>query len=256
MYVVDEMSEYVEWPAFRLQPLNVEEGYTPRYIANYTRKLLRLNKSEPVANIITLLEQSGIIVYELAEDEKFDGVSFITDKGFAIIVINKNFSNDRKRFTLAHELGHILMHNEFNFPISSYRDEKWKEKEANEFAGEFLMPEEAIVNSLRNLKISDLMVLKNYWLTSMSSIIRRAFELGLINKDRYTYFAIEMSRRGYNKQEPGIVYIDNPVCFKNGYLLLKNELNYDVEDFIEIFALPKDVITDIYSFVPTLKALN
>lgn len=247
-YVIDEMSEYVEWPSFLLQPLNVEEGFSPKYVANYTRKLLNIDKSEPIRNIITLLEKSGIIIYELAENEKFDGVSFITDKGFPIIVINKNFSNDRKRFTLAHELGHILMHNEFNFPISNYRDDKWKEKEANEFAGEFLMPEDEIKNSLRNLKISDLMSLKNYWLTSMSAIIRRAFEIGVITKDRYTFFAIEMSRRGYTKVEPGIVYIDYPKCFENGYLLLKNELNYGIKDFVHIFSLPEDIVTDIYSF--------
>jgi Zn-dependent peptidase ImmA (M78 family) len=79
----------------------------------------------------------------LDEDEKFDGVSFITEKGFAVIVINKNFPNDRKRFTLAHELVHLLLHNESNSPISTFRD---KEKEANDFATEFLMREDSNKN--------------------------------------------------------------------------------------------------------------
>ena len=136
-YVIDELSESIEWPDFKLAPLNVEDGYAPEYIANYTRRLLKVNVDEPIKNIFSILETAGIIIYEINDDEKFDGVSFITDKGNPIIIVNKNFSNDRKRFTIAHELGHILMHNENNFPISSYRD---KEKEANQFASEFLMP--------------------------------------------------------------------------------------------------------------------
>ena len=102
-YIIDEFSESIEWLDFTLSPLNVEEGYTPQYIANYNRKLLKLTKDEPVKNIMSLLEQSGVIIYEIDEIEKFDGVSFITDKGFPVIIVNKNFSNDRKRFTIAHE---------------------------------------------------------------------------------------------------------------------------------------------------------
>ena len=196
-YVIDELSESIEWPDFKLAPLNVEDGYAPEYIANYTRRLLKVNVDEPIKNIFSILETAGIIIYEINDDEKFDGVSFITDKGNPIIIVNKNFSNDRKRFTIAHELGHILMHNENNFPISSYRD---KEKEANQFASEFLMPENYIKNSLRNLKLSEVGNLKSYWLTSMSSIIRRAKDLKCIDDNRYKYFLIEMSRNGFTKK--------------------------------------------------------
>ena len=190
-YIIDEFSESIEWLDFTLSPLNVEEGYTPQYIANYNRKLLKLTKEKKKKNIMSLLEQSGVIIYEIHEIEKFDGVSFITDKGFPVIIVNKNFSNDRKRFTIAHELGHILLHNENLYPISSYRD---KEKEANIFASEFLMPEDEIKNSLRQLKMSDLGDLKSYWLTSMKYIIRKAKDLKCIDENRYRFFMIEMSR--------------------------------------------------------------
>lgn len=249
-YIIDEFSESIEWLDFTLSPLNVEEGYTPQYIANYNRKLLKLTKDEPVKNIMSLLEQSGVIIYEIDEIEKFDGVSFITDKGFPVIIVNKNFSNDRKRFTIAHELGHILLHNENLYPISSYRD---KEKEANIFASEFLMPEDEIKNSLRQLKMSDLGDLKSYWLTSMSSVIRKAKDLNFLDDNRYRYFMIEMSRYGYNKKEPIEVFIDKPTCFKNAYQLFKNEFSYDINDFVKFTALPKDILDDILFFERTIK---
>ncbi len=249
-YIIDEFSESIEWPNFSLSPLNVEEGYTPQYIAGYNRKLLKLTKDEPVKNIISLLEQNGIIVYEIDEIEKFDGVSFITDKGFPVIIVNKNFSNDRKRFTIAHELGHILLHNENLYPISSYRD---KEKEANIFASEFLMPEIEIKNSLRQLKMNDLGDLKSYWLTSMGAIIRKAKDLNCIDENRYRFFMIEMSRYGYNKKEPIEVFIDKPTCFKNAYQLFKDELSYDINDFVNFTALPKDILDDILSFERMVK---
>jgi Zn-dependent peptidase ImmA (M78 family)/DNA-binding XRE family transcriptional regulator len=249
-YIIDEFSESIEWLDFALSPLNVEEGYTPKYIANYNRKLLKLTKDEPVKNIMSLLEQSGVIIYEIDEIEKFDGVSFITDKGFPVIIVNKNFSNDRKRFTIAHELGHILLHNENLFPISSYRD---KEKEANIFASEFLMPEDEIKNSLRQLKMSDLGDLKSYWLTSMSSVIRKAKDLNFLDDNRYRYFMIEMSRYGYNKKEPIEVFIDKPTCFKNAYQLFKNEFSYDIDDFVKFTALPNDILENILFFERTIK---
>lgn len=244
-YIIDQFSNTIDWPEFKLAPLNVEEGYSPEYVASYNRKMLGISKGEPVANIFTLLESAGIIIYEIDENEKFDAVSFITDNGYPVIIINKNFSNDRKRFTLAHELGHILIHNENNYPISSFRE---KEKEANNFASEFLMPENEIRNSLRKLKMGDLAGLKRFWLTSMSSLIRRAKDLECIDSNRYTFFNIEMSRSGYSKKEPVEVYIDKPTCFKNGYSLFKEELSYSSDDFVEFISLPKDILNEIFSF--------
>ena len=59
---------------------------------------------------------------------------------------------------------------------------------------------------------------------------------------------IEMSRNGFNRKEPIEVPIDKPQCFKNGYLLFKNELLYDDNDFVEMMDLPQDIIEDIFYF--------
>lgn len=239
-YIVDQMSDSIEWPEFRFNPLNIEDGYTPESIAKNTRKSLKISPNEPIKSIFNLFESYGIIVVELEINEKFDGVSFISDRGNPIIIINKAFSNDRKRFTLAHELGHLLMH---DFPIPDYRNnEKNKENEANRFASEFLMPSEFIKNSLYNLRLSNLAELKRFWLTSMSSIIRRARDLNCISEDKYTYLNMELSRDGKKKNEDGRVFIDEPSLFIEAYKLFKNELDYSDTDLSNAFSIPTDVI--------------
>jgi len=242
-YLIDQMADSLYWPEFTFKTLDIEEGYTPEYIAAYTRRFLGLKPSEPVRDIFNLLESNGIIIVELDTVEKFDGVSFVSDNGYPVMVINRTFSNDRKRFTIAHELGHLLMHSVNNPPIPEHRDEKRLEVEANIFASEFLMPKEAIEKSLYGLKLSYLAELKKYWLTSMASIIRRAYDLDCINSDKYKYLNIELSRNGLKRNEGGIdVDIDEPELFRKGYEMHKSELEYSDFELSKAFAVSIDII--------------
>lgn len=239
-YIVDQMGDSVEFLDMSFRMIDLEDGYTPEIAAQYTRKYLGL-REDPVRDIFSLLERSGIIIIELDYDvDLFDGVSFLTDGGYYVVIINKNFSNDHKRFTLAHELGHLIMHTSNDFIIPEYRD---KEDEANRFASEFLMPADAISNSLRGLKLQHLVELKRYWLTSMASLIRRAKDLKCITTEKYKYFNIELSRRGYKKNEPLNVYIDTPNIYHEAYKLHKDELEYTNAEMAAAFSLPIDVVT-------------
>ena len=192
-----------------------------------------------VRDIYSLLEKYGVITLEKDYDvDVFDGVSFMTDKGYYVIIINSNFSNDHKRLTIAHELGHIIMH----LSVILVPETRNKEEEAFKFAAEFLMPESEIQNSLKNMKLSYLTPLKQYWLTSMASIIRRAYDLKCIDQKKYKYFYIELGRLGYRKNEPVEVEIDKPSIFYEAYNLFKTELGYTSEELSKAFMLPIDVI--------------
>lgn len=251
-FVVDQMSDAIDWPEFKHVPMDIQDGHTPKSIAKYARKVLGLNNGVPVSDIFTLLENKGIVVIEVNVHQKFDGVSFITDGGIPIIIINKNFNNDRKRRTLAHEYGHILMH--CYFPIPDYRTEKIREDEVEEFTSEFLMPEDYIKVMIGNIKIGDLAELKRYWLTSMSSIVRRAKDLGFIDSDRYTYFNIELSRGG-RSDDAVDVYIDEPSLFVEAYKLHKEHLGYTDEELANAFSIPLDVVTT-YLNPPSLRLVH
>ncbi|MGP2570515.1 helix-turn-helix domain-containing protein [Ornithobacterium rhinotracheale] len=249
-HIIDQMSDSIEYPDFDLIQLNLDEGYTPIEAARFTRRNFRLKENEPVKDIFKLIENKGIVVYEIDIEDKFDGISLFTDKGFPVIVINRNLPNDRKRFTLAHELGHLVMHCSYEYPISLDRD---KEKEANEFAAEFLMPTIAIRRSLSGLMYSDLYKLKNYWLTSKSSIVRRAYDLGVIDKNRYTYFNIELSRNGEKLKEKESVYIDYPCVFKDSVNIHIDELKYSIEELSQVFTLPIDYVEQYCLDIPDKK---
>lgn len=255
-YIIDKMAETIDFPEFTFKMFDLEDGYTPKEIALYTRKNMGL-VDQPVDDIFKLIENRGIIIYELDCDiDSFDGLSFITDAGNPVIIVNKAFSNDRKRFTLAHELGHVIMHLDIK---NSYTNTRNIEEEAHIFASEFLMPENYIKNSLRYLRLSDLIDLKKQWLTSMSSIIRRAKELECIDSSKYQYFNVELSRKGYKKREPIPVFIDEPSLFYTSFKMHKIDLGYSEADLSNALKLPLDVIQKFTKFEgvkPKFKLIN
>ena len=96
--------------------------------------------------MVTLLENNGIIVISMVfGTDKMDGLSSITNKGRRVVFLNSRMPSDRIRFSLAHELGHIIMHLDDIIP-----DNRDEEDEANTFASEFLMPSNDIKPLLYN----------------------------------------------------------------------------------------------------------
>lgn len=242
-YCFDWLTESVEIPDFKFRYIDLESGATPEEVASYIRRQFGLGV-QPLGDICNFLERNGVFIFfwDCKYDE-FDGVSLITDKGNHLIVINKNMSNDRIRFSLAHELGHAVMHQCVDFFIPGIRD---KEKEANRFASELLMPSQVIKNSLLNLKFGDLPTLKKYWLTSMSSIFLRAKNLGQIDDKRYIMIRNEMSRRSWLKKEPYDVYIDEPYVIRKSYELITKSLGCDNKQISELCKMPLDVTEKIF----------
>ena len=95
---------------------------------------------DPIHNIIQLLEDKEIKVIELYDaDEKFDGLATYVNDKYPVIVVNGNFPVERKRFTLLHELGHLLL----NLPDCEINEQ---ENFCNKFASEFLLPRNIVIN--------------------------------------------------------------------------------------------------------------
>lgn len=170
---------------------------TPAQCARTVRMQWRM-PSGPVSQLISWLESAGILVFEkdFGLDAKVDGLS-TSNEGTSVVLINSAVPTDRKRWTLAHELGHLVMHTE-----EIYSEEN-VEKEANEFAAEFLMPEVEVKAMLSRLETSNLLTYKQYWGTSMAAIVERAHGLGLLSAQERTGFYKRMSALGYRKNEPG-----------------------------------------------------
>ncbi len=234
--IVDDLLSAVELPEFKLPPLD-GEMLSPSEVAMRIRDFLKIPKG-PIKNLVQILESAGIIIYFITTDaEKFDGITLLTDKGQPIIFVNASLSNDRKVYTIVHELGHLIMHIRFS-PLAADRD---FESEANEFAGEFLMPYLDCRYDVVDLRFTKLAILKSYWGVSKAAIVRRAYELSAITPERYRNLNIELGKSGEKRNENGFVEISEPVLLNLIFDTYENELSYTLADILSIISIkPED----------------
>ena len=198
----------------------------------------------PIENIVSFLEKNGVIVVFLNLGfDKFDGLTRFTSFNRPVIWINGNMSNDRKRFTLAHELGHLIMHLRSE---DLEKTEEEKELEANDFASEFMLPRVECIRDFSNLKFRDLPSLKYYWKMSKSCIIRRAEKLGCISKKTGQYFYMNLGRDGERKHEVEFVPIDFPILLKKMIAAHLGELEYEIEELSDILGINATEINELY----------
>lgn len=149
----------------------------------------------PIQNLTQFVEATGVLVVDgdfgIAD---IDGVTLRPPGMRPVIVLNRNRPADRKRFSLAHEYGHVVLH---PYPYDGM------EQEANEFAAELLMPGVGVLPDLkRGLSIPRLGQLKLKWRTAMSALIYRAKALGAITDEAATSLYKRMSASGYRTREP------------------------------------------------------
>ncbi len=149
----------------------------------------------PVRHLTRWVEQAGILVVtEPFGTRRIDGMSQWA-AAYPVVIINEGLPVDRYRWTLAHELGHLVLHSQF------VDDDP--EQQANDFASEFLMPEHLISPTLRNLSVGRLLDLKLEWGTSMQAVLEWAYRLGRVTATDRQRLYKTMSARGWRTTEPG-----------------------------------------------------
>ena len=144
----------------------------------------------PVPNLIQLAEQNGVIISEAnMSNPTLDAVSrWMIGRPFIMLTDNHE-SAVRRRFNVAHELGHILLHNGVE-SIHEYSQTELKniiEYQANLFAAHFLLPSAAFSDSLLSISLEYYIDLKKYWKVSLQSMIQKTYTLALINDDQRLY---------------------------------------------------------------------
>ncbi|KAA6327057.1 hypothetical protein EZS27_023921 [termite gut metagenome] len=237
--IIDILFMQVEIPDFRINLYNTKDC-TPEEIAKKIRYEMRIYKGK-VPHLVNLLEYNGIIIFPFDfETDKMDGLSVITVMGNKVIFLNSRMPEDRKRFSLSHELGHLIMHFD---SISKYPE--LIEDEANSFASEFLLPKDEVINELSYLDFEHLGNLKKKWGVSMRSIVRRAKELNRINEQTYRNIQINFSKKGYSKKEPIFLPIERPTLISDTIQLYKKELGYEDNDLQKLMKLNS---SDFYRF--------
>ena len=154
----------------------------PEALAQAVRKEMGLDDGEPVRDVCGLLEAKGVRVLGLPlESDAFSGLSVAeSDGGPAVAVNTADFmSEERRLFTAAHELAHLLLHLDA-FDVMEMDEPKDDEKEADRFASAFLMPRASFYSEwddARGLDIYDrVMKVKGVFGVSARSVVSRAAE--------------------------------------------------------------------------------
>lgn len=169
---------------------------TPKDAARQVRKAWGLAPG-PVPDVIEAVENAGglVAVRDLGSD-LLDAVSQWGEAGPPLFLVNDRAPGDRCRFSVAHELGHLIMHVE---PGAGSQ----QEKQADAFAAELLMPAADIRNAFKGgVDLQRLMELKRTWRVSMSALLRRALDLNALTEWQHRTLVIEMSALGYRTAEP------------------------------------------------------
>ena len=154
------------------------------------------------SDLIGVLEAGGVTVVRDPETDKdIDAYSAIVD-GLPIIVLDGRHGSvwDRDNFNLAHELGHLVMHQ----GIDHQPGTRTVEAQAHRFAGAFLGPAAALRAELPvDLDWQSYLNLKRRWGVSMAALVRRAKDLGVIDEPMYTRAMKQRSSFGWRTVEPG-----------------------------------------------------
>lgn len=188
------LSEEVAVRANQVVPAFDPEDVSSTDAARLVRAQWRLPVG-PIRNLTGWMEAAGILVVQtpFRVGSRVDGLSQWSNE-HAIVMVNANMPTDRLRFTLAHELGHLVLHAKY------FTDDV--EQQANAFAAELLMPADQIRHQLRQLRLGDLIELKRTWGVSIAALVERAHALGLMTTEQRTSMYKMLSARGMRNPEP------------------------------------------------------
>ncbi len=194
---VARLSQRLRVPAVtlpRLVDVNPEEA------AAFTRAALGLSPDGPISHLVNAVERAGVLVLALPiELPRRDAFSAWVGEDVLrpVIVIVNGVPGDRLRFSIAHELGHLVLHQARPLRI------KQIESEAGAFAEALLLPGEGFSADIAPpITLTDLAPLKRKWGVAIQTMVIRVYHLGLITKWQYNYLFQQIGRRGWKLREP------------------------------------------------------
>ena len=172
----------------------------PEGSAALTRAALGMSPDTPITNLIHAIERAGVLVLALPVAlENIDAFSLWAGSQTErpVIIVLSGAPGDRLRFSVAHEIAHLVMHRSMKGDVQGI------EREADQFAGALLLPGVAMEQEIiPPVTLTNLAALKRRWRVSMQTLIMRAFELRIISERQKRYLFQQLSSRGWRIREP------------------------------------------------------
>lgn len=182
-------------PELPLPHWDVDEGGGPQEIARALRRAWSIPEG-PVSNLTNYCERAGILVIWCELEKGIDGVTMQVRDLPPCIFLNRDVPPDRMRASLAHELGHVIMH---RVPTENIEDE------ANAFAAELMVPEKQFRRQFIGrvgISLEWLALQKAYWKMSMAFLLYRAGAIDAITRHQSEYVWKKIASMGWRSREP------------------------------------------------------
>lgn len=240
-YMIDKMLDKIDLEFAHFDFKNID----PVNLALEIRYSWNLS-NQPIENLVKELEIRGIFVLFLDDlPGEIDGFNLYSLKHQPIIFINNKKSNDRKLFSIAYEFGHLLLY----YKGVTSKDKKIIESMVDDFASELLLPStnEELKSKLGYFKLNDLIDLKIKWKSSIQALLYKAgkWHTKQNQKKWQKYLWVEISRRGWIKNEPYPVEIQKPKLFKICLDIYLNQLGYSRQSLADYFNISLEKFNEL-----------
>jgi Zn-dependent peptidase ImmA (M78 family)/DNA-binding XRE family transcriptional regulator len=237
-----ELAPVLPWPSMD-DPL----GDIPDEAAAALRRVWRIPPG-PIANLTEFVEAAGALVLRVDFGHpKVEAAYAHPRRDAKRWILTNTHTEDwaRQRLTLAHELGHAMLHHwdAFNVP-----DERGREAQAFTFALALMVPAEDFILDIAHTsrRWDDFLRLRHKWGISAAALTRRARDLGLLDANAYRAINIARRSRGHWMREPGEdAELERPSIFPEAISLLRDPAGWTNEMFSEAAGLPYPRLTEL-----------
>lgn len=239
--VLERLRAHLKFPALNVPRIPASTDEQIEKAAEQARQHWGLGVEAPISEIGRVMEHAGVfLVSHLAESSQVD--AFSRDGATALIFLNESVqSTSRWIFDVAHECGHLVMHS----GIQTGTDET--EAAADRFAGAFLLPRGAFAREFRTSPFSwnHVFKLKKRWKASAAAIVKRAYDLRLINAVEYRQSFKYMSGRNWRKGgEPHEPEFKGPELLSTALASLGTKIDLTIAELCkDLHFTPKTFLT-------------
>jgi Zn-dependent peptidase ImmA (M78 family)/DNA-binding XRE family transcriptional regulator len=207
---INRLLQAIKQPEPKLPVYTVTENSTAGEAAQKLRRQWKMAKGA-IPDLTKVLEEHGVITIPFDfETERIDSHSTMIENKYPVIFYNSTILGDRLRFTLAHELGRLVLHSKnVDTPLDK------RSREASQFASAFLLPEEEVIKDLQGIDKDGFGALKLKWGASMHALLYRAEDLGVITNEQKEAVLKYFNNLRIRRREPA--EFDLPI--ERGHLL-------------------------------------
>jgi Zn-dependent peptidase ImmA (M78 family) len=232
----------------------------PEQAAAAVRRVWRIPDG-PIADLTTHVEAAGAVVLrvDFGTDRIDAAYTHLRGDHRWCFLNTRATDGARVRASLAHEIGHAVMHwDRFDAPTG-----KDAEREAHKFAAALLLPRRHMqaVFAPSRLSLDDLIPIRQQWRVSIQMLVMRSYELGFISAQERIRLYKQISRRGWLKREPGSVALEHPSVLSEALRIHRTEHRYEDEEMATLAELPSQRLADLMpddfqTAAPTLRVVS